>query len=103
MNGGVPLKATLMAGVVSLAAIAVQMTPAQAAEGRNAAAIAGAVGGFAAGAVVGSAAAQPRYYAAPVRERRVIVEEDDDEECVVRTRRVYVNGVMRTRRVTVCE
>ena len=36
--------------------------------------------------------------------RRVVVEEDDDDEvCETRTRRVRVNGVMRTRRVTVCE
>ncbi len=35
--------------------------------------------------------------------RRVVVEEDDDEVCETRTRRVRVNGVIRTRRVTVCE
>lgn len=36
--------------------------------------------------------------------RRVVVEEDDDDEvCETRTRRVRVNGVWRTRRVTVCE
>jgi hypothetical protein len=34
----------------------------------------------------------------------VVVEEDDDDEvCETRTRRVRVHGVMRTRRVTVCE
>jgi hypothetical protein len=36
--------------------------------------------------------------------RRVVVEDDnDDEVCETRTRRVRVNGVMRTRRVTVCD
>jgi hypothetical protein len=36
--------------------------------------------------------------------RRVMVEEDEDEEvCETRTRRVQVNGVWRTRRMTVCE
>lgn len=34
--------------------------------------------------------------------RRVIVEDDDDEVCETRTRRVVVNGVVRTRRVTSC-
>jgi hypothetical protein len=34
--------------------------------------------------------------------RRVVVEEDDDEVCETRTRRVRVNGVLRTRRVTEC-
>jgi hypothetical protein len=35
--------------------------------------------------------------------RRVIVEEDDEDEvCETRTRRVMVNGVMRTRKVTTC-
>jgi hypothetical protein len=34
----------------------------------------------------------------------VIVDEDDDvEECVVRTRRVIVDGEYRTRRVRVCQ
>ena len=36
--------------------------------------------------------------------RRVVVEEDEDDEvCETRTRRVRVNGVWRTRRMTVCE
>jgi hypothetical protein len=35
--------------------------------------------------------------------RRVIVEDDnDDEVCETRTRRVMVNGVMRTRKITTC-
>ena len=35
--------------------------------------------------------------------RRVIVEDDsDDEVCETRTRRMMVNGVMRTRKVTTC-
>lgn len=37
------------------------------------------------------------------RTRRVVVEDDNDEECVVRTKRVRVDGVWRTRRTTVCE
>jgi hypothetical protein len=82
--------------------LAPMTAPAQAKDGRNAAAVAGAAAGFAAGAALGAAAAsQPHYHAAPVRERRVVVE-DDVEDCVVRTRRVYVNGVMRVRRETVC-
>jgi hypothetical protein len=107
MNNGLTLKAKLAAGVVALTAIAAASVPAEARDGRNAAAAAGVVGGLAAGAAIG-AATQPRVYdTGPsyerVRERRrVIVEQDDDEECVERTRRVYVNGVMRVRRSTVC-
>ena len=109
MSNGISLKAKLAAGVVALAAIAVSAAPVEARDGQNAAAAAGVVGGLAAGAAIG-AATQPRYYEgrparayAPVRERRVIVEDDDNEECFVKTRRVYVNGVMRVRRSTVCE
>jgi uncharacterized membrane protein YebE (DUF533 family) len=107
MNNGISLKAKMAAGVVALAAIAVSAAPVEARDGRNAAAAAGVVGGLAAGAAIG-AATQPRYYEgqrayAPVRERRVIVEDDNSDDCYVRTRRVYVNGVMRVRRATVCE
>jgi hypothetical protein len=110
MNNGISLKAKMAAGVVALAAIAVSAAPVEARDGRNAAAAAGVVGGLAAGAAIG-AATQPRYYEggpaygayAPVRERRVVVEDDDNGECYVKTRRVYVNGVMRVRRSTVCE
>jgi uncharacterized membrane protein YebE (DUF533 family) len=110
MNNGISLKAKMAAGVVALAAIAVSAAPVEARDGRNAAAAAGVVGGLAAGAAIG-AATQPRYYEgrpayggyAPVRERRVVVEDDDNGECFVKTRRVYVNGVMRVRRSTVCE
>ncbi len=35
--------------------------------------------------------------------RRMIVEQDDDERCETRTQRSRVNGVWRTRKVTVCE
>lgn len=37
--------------------------------------------------------------------RRMVIEEegDDGRVCETRTRRVRVNGVLRTRRVTVCE
>jgi hypothetical protein len=111
-NNGISLTATLAAGVIALATVAVGTVPAEARDGQNAAAAAGVIGGLAAGAAIG-AATQPRYYETrpaygygayePVREWRVIVQEDDDEECHVRTRRVYVNGVMRVRRTTVCE
>jgi hypothetical protein len=107
MNNGMSLTAKLAAGALALASVAVGVAPAEAKDGRNAAAAAGVIGGIAAGAAIG-AAAQPRYYdpapaygAYPVRERRVIVE-DDGEECYEKTRRVYVNGVMRVRRTTVC-
>ena len=110
MNNGISLKAKMAAGVVALAAVAVSAAPVEARDGRNAAAAAGVVGGLAAGAAIG-AATQPHYYEgrpaygayAPVRERHVIVEDDNDDGCYVRTRRVYVNGVMRVRRATVCE
>ena len=111
MNNGISMKAILVSGMVGLCAIATAISPAEARDGRNAAAAAGAIGGLAAGAAIGAAASQPRYYDpaprrtyyAPVRERRVIVDEGDEEDCVVRTRRVYVNGAMRVRRVTVCD
>jgi hypothetical protein len=111
MNNKISLKGIFAAGIVAAGAIATVAMPAEARDGRNAAAAAaGVVGGLAAGAAIG-AATQPRYYDpgpspgyyAPVRERRVVVEEGNDEDCYVRTRRVYVNGVMRVRRVTVCE
>ncbi len=111
MNNGISLTAKLAAGVVALAAVAGGSLPAEARDGRNAAAAAGVIGGLAAGAAIG-AATQPQVYEtrpayggyAPVRERRrVVIEEDAGEECVERTRRVYVNGVMRVRRSTVCE
>jgi hypothetical protein len=33
----------------------------------------------------------------------MVVEQDDDEQCETRTQRSRVNGVWRTRKVTVCE
>jgi hypothetical protein len=97
------LKATLISGAMAILAFGATASPSYAEDGRNAAAIAGAVGGFAAGAAVGSATRHDPYATGSVRvrERRVIVE-DDGEDCVVRTRRAYVNGVMRVRRETVC-
>ena len=98
-----PLKATLVSGAMAILALGVMSSPSSAENGRNAAAAAGAIGGFAAGAAVGAATAHPDpYYTGSVRERRVIVE-DNDDDCVVRTRRVWVNGVMHTRRETVCQ
>ena len=96
------LKATMISGALAILALGSAVSPSQAENGRNAAAIAGAVGGFAAGAAVGSAAGQDPYYTGSVRQRRVIVE-DDNEDCIVRTKRVYVNGVMHVRREKVCE
>ena len=96
------LKATLISGALAILALGSTVSPSQAENGRNAAAIAGAVGGFAAGAAVGSAGAHDPYYTGSVRQRRVIVE-DDNEDCFVRTKRVYVNGVMQVRRETVCQ
>ena len=95
------LKATLISGALAILALGSTVSPSQAEDGRNAAAIAGAVGGFAAGAAVGSAGARDPYYTGSVRQRRVIVE-DDNEDCVMRTKRVYVNGEMRVRREEVC-
>jgi hypothetical protein len=109
MKNKTSLKPIVLAAVAALAGVAVSSAPSQARDGRNAAAAAGVVGGIAAGAAIAGAASQPRYvepgygYYAPVRERRVIVDEDDGQDCYVRTRRVYVNGVMRVRRTTVCE
>jgi hypothetical protein len=112
MKNTMSLGVKLAAGVMALAAVAAGSVPAEAREGRNAAAAAGAIAGIAAGAAIASGAARPAYPAyqqaprrayAPVRERRVIVERDDDEECFVRTRRVYVDGVVRVRRQTVCQ
>jgi hypothetical protein len=97
------LKATLISGALAIFAFGPMTGPAQAMDGHNAAAAAaaGVVGGIGAGAAIGAAASQPhQYYVPPVRERRVVVA--GDEDCVVRTRRVYVNGVMRVRRETVC-
>ena len=98
------LRSTFVSGVMAPAAVGFLAAPAEARDhrGRNAGAAvaAGVIGGLAVGAL---AAQQPRYAAPQVRERRVIVEEDADEECEVRVRRMYVNGVMQTRRTTVCE
>ncbi len=49
---------------------------------------------------------RPRYERRVIERRpsrRVMVEDDDDQVCETRTRRVRVDGVWRTRRVTVCE
>lgn len=88
------LAGAALIGAVALTSMA---APAGAAEGRNAAAAAGAVGGFA----LGTLAAQPRYgYPPPPR---AYVYEDEPETCYVSRRRVW-NGyqwVMQRRRV--CE
>lgn len=103
------LRSTLVSGAVALFAAGVMLAPAQAEDGRNAAAIAGAVGGFAAGAAVGSAAGGPRYYDPPhttstrvYHQRRVVV--DDDEDCRIIVRRhVNAYGERVVKRVRVCD
>jgi hypothetical protein len=74
------LRTTLVSAALAVFAAGASFTPAQAEDGRNAAAIAGAIGGFAAGAAVGGGG--PRYYDPPhtattrvYRDRRVVVEE----------------------------
>jgi hypothetical protein len=98
------LRATLISGAVAVLA-AGAVAPAQAEDGRNAAAIAGAIGGFAAGAAVGG----PRYYDPPYtastrvyRDRRVIVDDEPGCRMVVR-QRVNRFGERVTVRREVCD
>lgn len=72
---------------------------------------AGVVGGLAAGAIIGSALAGPRYYEPepvyvappPPPPRRVYIE-DDGPICHVERRRVWVEGYgWRSRRIEVCD
>ena len=102
------LRTTVVSAAVALFAAGASVAPAQAEDGRNAAAIAGAIGGFAAGAAVGSGAGGPRYYDPPrtattriYRERRVVV---DEPECrtIVR-KRVNEFGERVTVRREVCD
>jgi hypothetical protein len=106
MNNASSLRIKLSAGIVALATVAAGSFPAQARDGRNAAAAAGVIGGLAAGAAIG-AATQPRPYGpAPVypayEPRYHSRVEVDDDECFVRARRYVVNGVEHIRRRTVC-
>ncbi|MFO1148390.1 MAG: hypothetical protein U1E62_08435 [Alsobacter sp.] len=87
------------------AMVATAPLPAQAAQGRNAAAAAGAVGGLALGAALGAAASQPRTVTSPggmiYEERGPVV---SDEECMVTRQRVWVDGYgWRVVRREVCE
>jgi hypothetical protein len=103
LNGNL-LRATLISGAVAGFATGA-VAPAQAEDGRNAAAIAGAIGCFAAGAAVGG----PRYYDPPhtattrvYRDRRVIVDDEPDCRMVV-TKRVNRFGERVTVRREVCD
>lgn len=104
------LRATLISGAVAILAGGAMLAPAQAEDGRNAAAIAGAVGGFAAGAALGSAARGPHYYDPPYtattrvyRDRRVIVEDDEPECRMIVRRSVNAYGERVVKRVRVCD
>ena len=81
-------------------AVVLFAAPASAERGRNAAAAAGAIGGLALGAVVGSALAAPRpVYVAPAP-----IYAEPVEECYVRRVRVWVPGLgWEFRRRTICE
>ena len=86
---------------IGAAALAASSLPVTAAEGRNTAAVAGALGGLAVGTMLGSALAAPQpvqiapqpraVYVAP---QPVYVEpvEVVEEECHIRRERVYVSG-----------
>jgi hypothetical protein len=113
MNNGMSWKALMAAGALAVASVASASAPVQARDGRNTAAVLGAVGGFAAGAAI--AGSQPRYYGQPsgyyaapaysgyypVQERRIVVQEP---ECRVTVKRSYNRyGELRTKRRTVCD
>ena len=98
------LRTTVVSAALAVVAAGASFTPAQAEDGRNAAAIAGAIGGFAAGAAVGG----PRHYDPPYtattrvyRDRRVIVDEPDCRMVV--TKRVNRFGERVTVRREVCD
>jgi hypothetical protein len=100
MSSSSVLRTTVISAALAVFAAGASFAPAQAEDGRNAAAIAGAIGGFAAGAAVGG----PRYDAGPrvVRERRVIVDDEPDCRMVV-TKRVNRYGERVTVRREVCD
>ena len=89
----------LTAGATALVLTLATM-PAQAEQGRNAAAAAGAIGGFALGAAVASQPRPRAYYPGP---QSFSVYEDDPSECRVVTRRVCDGYSCRTRRTEVCD
>jgi hypothetical protein len=99
------LRATVVSAALALFAASSSFAPAQAEDGRNAAAIAGAIGGFAAGAAVGG----PRHYDPPYtattrvyRDRRVVVEDEPSCRTIVR-KRVNEFGERVTVRREVCD
>ncbi len=99
------MKTTLLAlGAVALAAAALPSTAQARCDGCGVAA--GAIGGLAAGAIIGSAIAGGPVYAAPPPPPPPVYYEDDDDGpvCHFERRRVWVEGWgWRHRRVEVCE
>lgn len=93
------LATKVFAAIALTGAAAVSSLPVQAAEGRHAAAAAGAIGGFALGALAGSAASQPYTGGS-----RVYVE-DRGPDCYFESRRVWDDrfGGYRVRRIRICE
>jgi hypothetical protein len=112
MKNGMSVKALMAAGALAVATVASATAPVQARDGRNTAAVVGAIGGFAAGAAI--AGSQQRYYgpsgyyAAPAYsggyypvQQRVIVRQPD---CRVKITQSYNRyGELRTKRRTVCD
>ena len=105
MSSSSVLRTTVISAALAVFAAGASFAPAQAEDGRDAAAIAGAIGGFAAGAAVGG----PRYYDPPhtattrvYRDRRVVVEDEPDCRTVV-TKRVNRYGERVTVRREVCD
>jgi hypothetical protein len=96
-------KAVSVAVALSLASVAA--APVKAENGRNGAAAAGAIGGFAAGALLGGALAQPRgYVVQPAPPPPVTVYEEVEPACRVIIRREYdPYGYPRRVRTTVCD
>jgi hypothetical protein len=92
----------ILAGLIGAAALALASAPVQAENGRNAAAAAGAVGGFALGAAAGAAAGSPVYPGGHYRPAYQSGYYDDD--CRIVVRRFQDDwGRIRVRRVEVCD
>ncbi|HEX8166667.1 MAG TPA: hypothetical protein VF601_12875 [Beijerinckiaceae bacterium] len=89
-----------LTAAATVVALGLAAMPAQAERGRNAAAAAGAIGGFALGAAVASQAQPRAYYPGP---QSFSVYEDDPAECRIVTRRVCDGYGCRTRRTEVCD
>lgn len=92
----------ILAGLMGAAALALASAPVQAEHGRNAAATAGAVGGFALGAAAGATAASPVYPGGYYRPAYQSGYYDDDCRIVVRRFRDDWGRIV-VRRVEVCD